>query len=293
MMKLIASLFERFGYRIDRLDVREIVCRYKTAENKLDRFLLQKRYKADERQFGCRFYDFKVPSTPGLREALILQLDGNWIEYLYRTSIDEYISLKPFFDEHIIGKMNGGLNIIDLGGGIGRSSVFLLNTNGLANEAQITVVDSNKDIATFSGSATAGYAMLNDFQTGYHEGIVDIKKSAYTNFQVASDFLRSNNVKRFDIVELGNFATLALRFDLLYSFHSVGYHYSIKNAVVELKLAEKANPGAFMIFGVRREHLKSDRTDKYAIPFNIDGGFRLVDYVGGKCWQDYLIFQKI
>jgi hypothetical protein len=251
--------------------------------------------KAVMRYFGVKpilkefCWEFNMPSDQDSIHLLQLQLCHDYLMDIYLESYDEFFALKSFFKKNINNKTE--LTVIDLGGGIGRSSVFLNNLNNWDECGnRILLVDKSVSNEKLNTYAAEGKPKCKEDQTNYHES-PDINSSAYNNSSAVLKFSSINNTKNLDFVDYDVYSDSDIQFDLLYSFQSVGYHYSIVNAIENLKLHDKARDGAYLIFGIRREYENANLIN-YEVPFYIGEMFKFIKLVKGKHRQDFIIFQK-
>lgn len=233
-------------------------------------------------------YKIKFPDVNEFNIAAIMQTGVNYEFDMYTTSYDEFFSLAEFFRRRINKRK---INIVDLGGGIGRSSVFFYHLNKWKNN-RIYIVDKSVDLKELRSHLKNDVVVCEGQHTNFHES-PDINNSAYNNEELVGMFTKMNGVNNIDFIDYNDYCRDdSLGFDLLYSFQSVGYHYSILDAVNKLKLATKARLGAYLIFGVRKTY-RRNLPENYNIDYDIGSRFKLISIIPGKCRQDFIIFKKI
>lgn len=173
-------------------------------------------------------------------------------------------------------------NILDLGCGIGRSSINFYKKLSLKTcmfyLADYYSMDWKKNIegirkqAKQKGSDTFGYHKDN--------------KPFYTaSKDIIESYCKDNGLINFEIVDMSSNRIQGLKdIDLVYSFHSVGYHFPIGENVKKFDLLNVTVPDALFIFGVNRWKFKTDN-------FREVDGLVLIDDIGGKYHQDFLVFE--
>ena len=171
---------------------------------------------------------------------------------------------------------------------MGRSSIFLNNLNNW-KQNKILLVDKSISTSILDGHIKQGKAVCKFDHTNYHKK-PRIESSAYTNEEGVKLFAKINDSANLNFMDYDAYAKSDISFDLLYSFQSVGYHYSIHDAIESLKLFNKAKDGAYLIFGVRSR--RTHELNDYEIPCDIGEMFKFIEYLPGQHRQDFIIFQK-
>lgn len=209
--------------------------------------------------------NFKYPDNNEKFDRLkFLQISNDKNDFINRTE-DEYSIVKEYLDVKN--------NIIDLGCGLGRSSIYFKNIHDMDNKFYM---------CDFNGED------FNKKQNcGTHNNTQPI---AYNDLSLTNEFCTLNNLLNTQYINLENDDITNLEnVDLLYSFHCVGYHWSIEKSFEKYNIENITNDEAILIFGIRN----SKQTEK--LPFNYPdqiGSFKLKERVNGKKLQDFLIYKK-
>ena len=210
-----------------------------------------------------KYYNFKYPTSSEFNEFMFLQIDSDPKVYLQR-SIDEYLSIHKFIDPAKCQK------IVDLGCGLGRSSIFLKNMFPL-NESIFYLCDFN------------GKEFDKTRPCGNHIG----GNIPYNDLKLTRIFAEKNDLTNTEFVDLSKGEIFNLdNIDLVFSFHCVGYHWDIFNSFIENNLEEITSDNSLLIFGIRKNYKK---TTHYPIKM---GSFELVSEVTGGELQNYIIYKK-
>ena len=145
--------------------------------------------------------------------------------------IEEFVSNKPE-------------TILEIGGGIGRASVYFRNRFNWDN-TKFYMLDGNsgeKQIAPIDGDGT------NDF---------------YNNFDATIKFCLDNNITNIELMDASNLnwkdQIKDVKFNLIYSFLSIGFHWNIDMYLDHLY--EYCNDNTVLLFGMRG----TDRGDDFAL----------------------------
>jgi SAM-dependent methyltransferase len=125
-------------------------------------------------------------------------------------------------------------NVLEIGAGLGRVSVFLNNWLNWKT-TNFYLLDGN------SGNTQIA---------GMHE---TLRKDYYNSIEATKVFCTINGIKEDHLflidAEKSWKATLDVKFDLCYSFKSMGFHWPITPYLVDLY--QFMNPGAYLIFEMR------------------------------------------
>jgi SAM-dependent methyltransferase len=215
------------------------------------------------KKIKLEYYNFKYTDSLKLDELMFLQIDKDEKTYLER-SIDEYLKIGKFIDSEKCKK------IVDLGCGLGRSSIFLNNMMSLS-KSLFYMCDFN------------GKEFDKTRPCGEHIG----GNIPYNDLQLTKSFSLENNLLNIEIIDLGKEEILKLKdIDLLYSFHCVGYHWDILTSFRENNLEDITSDNSILIFGVRKHYKKLQH---YPISM---GSFELKAEVDGEYLQNYVVYQK-
>jgi len=219
-----------------------------------------------------KYFNFRVDSDD-TKFYQKVQVSDHLSHYL-RASIDEYEQLKD--------EIGNPKKILDLGCGIGRSSIFFKNMLNMDTKFYLADFDQNEYYKD---------GRRNEF-LGYHN-----KPIPFNELEVTRRFCISNGLENLGLVDLATDNIKELSgIDLVYSFHAVGYHWSIEDAVRVYGLENITTNAAKFIFGVRNERSKGGvpvggKTD-YEKQASVIGSLYLDKIVYGKRLQDYWIYRK-
>jgi hypothetical protein len=183
-----------------------------------------------------------------------------------QRSSDEFQKLKSIL---FTKKPN---SILDIGAGIGRSSVYFKNVAKLD--------DTKFYLADFSGK---------DFDKskpcGQHS---NAKPIPYNDLDLTRSFCKNNgmDMSNVNIIDLEtNELDKVGKVDIIYSFHCIGYHWSIEEAFKKYKMDEHSTDDTILVFGGR----KSENIKKY--PEKL-GDFKRVNDISGNYLQRFLVYKK-
>jgi hypothetical protein len=190
--------------------------------------------KTSEKAFDQRLASLEPvfqapPLTPELVEAIHL-ISTNlhistdqasrtvWQKEQNGTSWSEYEALQPLF-----AKMQKPAKILEIGPGLGRSAVFFskkLDWNG----SQIYLYDANG-----SGTKYKGKYYAADKQT--------LEQTFCGNLNMLRHVLDFNGVKNFTVIDARETSLKQLPgpYDLIYSFYSIGFHWSLERFMDDLR----------------------------------------------------------
>lgn len=219
-----------------------------------------------------KYYRFKATDEV-INFYRLLQVSGNNRNSL-KASIDEYERLK---EEIGVPK-----KVLDIGCGIGRSSVFLRNMMDL-EDTLFYLADFNENVQYRDGRTNIPLGYCNN---------ADPKP--FNNLEATKRFCEANNMDNIRIIDLGTNAIKKLRdIDIVYSFHSVGYHWSVKEAVYTYSLEDITGKDAKAIFGVRnRKVIEKEPKTGYRYPEDTVYSFKKRKSINGNIFQDYWIYEK-
>jgi SAM-dependent methyltransferase len=207
-------------------------------------------------------YDFKyIENNKEFDEYMYLQIDDKPETY-HARSVDEVKSLGSLLSNTPNGK------ILDLGCGLGRSSIFIKNTLKLDNTHFYLCDFNNKE---FNKSEPCGEHL---------DSVIP-----YNNLNLTNEFTTLNGITNKDILNLNDPLNLN-NIDIIYSFHCVGYHWDIETSFIKHNLESITSDNAIMIFGVRK------KKSKLKFPTKV-GSFHLVDVIKGSLVQDFVVYKKI
>ena len=208
--------------------------------------------------------------------------EGNPVSSAMEASIDEYKALQST----LVNTFPEGPKVVmDFGCGIGRSSVFFKHMLKWRS-TKFILVDSHEDVfGTFANRVPS--------QTSFHCDISSLEGSFYTNFDLIDRFLLSNDIYIYDLVDLRKDRyklSVVKDVDLFYSFNSIGYHYDILGAFDYYGIHDCLQPGALLIFGIRRKH--DPLLNELTIDNFIQRGYKKLKVIEGYLNQDFLVMQK-
>jgi SAM-dependent methyltransferase len=234
-------------------------------------------------QFSLRYFDRWERRK--LARYVHRQLPTEWYRLaLVRACADEYHALRPFLSDPQYVSQPPSL-VLDLGCGLGRSSIFFMHMLGW-HTTKFLFLDSHRDLYGDKRN-------VPDNQTGWHQDVQDCGNSFYTNFDLLDRLLIANGMRHVDVLDLRTEPERIAEIrdvDLLYSFHSTGYHYAPDAIWKQYPLHDSLRPGALVILGIRRPgdrfhgRLKLDRF--------LDYGYERLATISGTRLQDFLILRK-
>lgn len=237
------------------------------------------------------FYFFKLKyfdewEKSKLDRYLGWQLSEGGNRFLTATeiSIDEYKALQSIFKKFFPKQPE---IIVDFGCGLGRSSIFFKHMFKWES-SKFVFIDSHRQIY---GSFENNYSPS---QSLFHQNIKNLKGNFYTDFDLIDRFLLSNDMQKYDLLDLREEKDKLLMIknvDLFYSFHSIGYHYDILNTFDYYKIHDLLKPGALLIFGIRRRN--DPLRNKLKIDKFIKQGYKKLALIEGNMLQDYLLMTKV
>lgn len=211
-------------------------------------------------------FNFKSENQELMNELKHLQINNSDKDYQDRSK-DEYNKIKDIIFA------NKPKNILDIGAGIGRSSVYFKNVEEL-NDTEFYLADFNGKEFEKKGGC------------GQHDNVNPIP---YNSLDITKSFCENNgmNMKKTKIINLeSNGLNNIGKMDIIYSFHCIGYHWSISEAFKNYKLEEHAHENTIFVFGCRN----SVNISKY--PKKI-GKFNMVKDIPGAYLQRFLVYKKI
>jgi SAM-dependent methyltransferase len=210
-------------------------------------------------------FNFKSENKELMDNLKFLQINESNKEFLERSE-EEYEKLKDI----IFAKKPN--KILDVGSGIGRSSVYF---NSLEN-----LKDTKFYLADFTGKEFD----KTDY-CGSHDNANPIP---YNSLEITEEFCKNNNMN------MDNFKTIDLatediknlkKIDLIYSFHCIGYHWSIQDAFDNYGLDNISHDDTIFVFGCRAGHDISEYPEKI-------GNYKLKHQIPGDFFQQFLVYKK-
>jgi len=218
------------------------------------------------------YYRFKMPNSKSNFFGC-LQISDNTRDFL-KASIDEYESLRRLF--------GFPKKVLDIGCGLGRSSVFLKNMCHW-NGAKFYLADFNENVQYPKGRT--------NIPLGYFD---DAKPVPFNSLGATMYFCTDNDLVNVKTIDLSTNNIKKLRnVDLVYSFHSVGYHWSIEKAIKKYNLNDVTTPNAKLIFGVRNKKvIENEKATDYKEQKKVIGNIHLTDIIHGTLFQDYWVYRK-
>lgn len=175
--------------------------------------------------------------------------------------------------------------VLDISCGLGRSSIYFNKFFNLKN-TKFYLADFNSHIWRKNNP--------NDTTPlGYHKSIQPIP---FNNLELTRKFCYDNELSNFEIIDLATDEVSTLcDIDLVYSFHAVGYHWSIKEAIQKYDLEKITTDNAKFIFGVRnKEKLEkySHFGKTYEAQEAVIENIKLYKKIEGSKAQDFWIYKK-
>lgn len=207
-----------------------------------------------------------------------VELQDTNLEFQYKMCVDEYKHLKD-----IIKKI-GPKQVVDLGCGMGRSSVFFRQMLKM-DQVKFFLCDFNRNTWRPNGE--------NKGALGYHENSVPMP---FNSLSLTERYCDYNGLTNRQILDLESKDIASLRdIDLVWSFYSVGYHWSIDKAVEQYNLLEITSPNAKFLFGVRKD-LDKNNPNKHMFvekDTKVSKYLKLQDRItGGEVFEDWAIYSK-
>lgn len=190
--------------------------------------------------------------SPTVLKYTQLQCNNDTIQY---TNMPEVAKIEDLLQDA------SPKNILEIGGGVGRSSVYMKKRYGW-DDSHFYMLDGNtgdRQIAPVDGKGT---------------------KDFYNSHEATSTFCSENNLTNYTLLDAETDewknTTKGIKFDLIYSFLSVGFHWDIN-----LYLSTLVNyclPSTKLIFGMRgtdrgnefaEQQIHSIENSKYRIVRNV------------------------
>lgn len=213
-------------------------------------------------------FNFECSNPELIRYLSGLQVDFQHNSAL-RVSKDEYIHLKPYLIDLKPKK------VLDIGCGIGRSSVFFKNFFGW-EDTIFYLADFNELVYC---------ADKNFVPCGKHSNAEPIP---YNNLSITEEFCKNNNLTNFELIDISKDKMENLQdINLVYSFHCIGYHWDLEKAIEKYSLEKITTEDCLMIIGGRREE-----TGINLLPKTI-GKFDRFHSISGKEKQAFHLYSKI
>lgn len=170
-------------------------------------------------------------------------------DIVFPDGVDKYIKLQEqgnfyvYYNDPTLFKMNEFIvekdysNILDIGCGIGRASVYFFKLNGYLKDSVFYLLDGNSGEKTFS---FLRHNRKNDF---------------YNNISITKRYCSSNGLKSV-FINIEEDVIPDVKFDLVYSTHAIGFHWNLSLYLGEL--IDKLNHGAVLLFTIRAGKNKSE-----------------------------------
>ena len=214
-------------------------------------------------------YKFKYENGELFKELMFLQIDKDGETYQKR-SVDEFNNIKNL----ISGKTK---KVIDLGCGLGRSSIFFKN--------MLSMDDTLFYMCDFTGKGFDKTGPCGEHTSG---------NIPYNDLTLTDSFTTLNNLTNTEIVDLNKGGVSEItNVDLLYSFHCVGYHWDISDSFKNNNLENVLSENSTMVFGIRKDKTRDTRSEDNSLNYpETLGSFNLVKRIGGGLLQDYVIYQR-
>jgi len=216
-------------------------------------------------------------------------VEGSWAgsrKYAFQWpllcySLDEHESL-----ESILKPLSPNF-VIDLGCGIGRSSIYFKHCLGW-EKTRFLFLDGHR-------SVYEGKEWMNPKQTFYHPQGPESNQSFYTNFDLLDRFLASNRIGSYHLIDLQREPTIPFdqlpKADLLYSFHSAGYHFALSPFFERYNLHNLLKKGAHLIFGIRKP--KDPLRKQLDLETFLSKGYQIKhEEISGRHYQNFIVLQK-
>jgi len=134
-------------------------------------------------------------------------------------------------------------NVLELGAGLGRGSVYIFKKLFWI-DTKFYLLDGD------SGNKTVG---------GVNVGS---KGVYYNSLDATKEYCNSNGLKNLVLINYEKEQLPKVKFDIVYSIISIGFHWSIDLYLKELK--NKLNPGALLLFQTRSLESKNKQLSNWA-----------------------------
>lgn len=201
-----------------------------------------------------------------------VKLQDTDICHQFKMCVDEYEHLKD-----VISSLHPK-KIVDLGCGMGRSSVFFYHMFSL-KDTKFFMGDFDKNTWRPQGE--------NKGALGYHDNNNPIP---FNSLDLTNRYCDYNNLKNREVMDLDSDRIKELKdIDLLYSFYSVGYHWSIDKAIERYGLLDITTSTATFIFGVRKENKGKPFS---GLNTKESSYLKLEKVIGGNVFQDFGVYTK-
>lgn len=188
---------------------------------------------------------------------------------------DRYLKVSKDELNHLKDEIGAPNIVLDIGCGLGRSSIYFKNSLKLFN--------TKFYLADFSSKKWE--SLYNDLisrklrQVGYFPNNEILP---FTDLNMTKLLCDSNNLTNYEIINLKTPMIYNLRdIDLVYSFNAIGYHLPININIKKYHLMDTTTEDAKFIFGIR----------KGFVPESIDE-LNLIKKINGDLFQDYCVYEK-
>ena len=211
---------------------------------------------------------FKTPKSNHFKELVYAQ-----------TNDEDQLILRSEDEVKCVGKyINNPKFVLDIGCGLGRSSIYIKNKLSLDN--------TKFYLADFTGyDYTKKDNRGNKVACGVHQTAKDIP---YNDLNLTKELCELNNLTNFELVDLGGSIPKLEKIDVIYSFQCVGYHFGIVETLKKYNFLDLIHNNTVMIYGIRKDYINGG----IEIP-QIIGDFDLVEIKEGDFLQSFAIYKII
>lgn len=189
-----------------------------------------------------------------------------------QVDVNDYLKLTRLEFETAQPHIGNPKRVLDLGCGLGRSSVYMNYRLG------------DPSIHYVLADSTQVPASMTAVRTGWNPGAV-----FYNDMCRTAAFARAHGLTNFSTIDIRESPVSELApVDLVMSFLSVGFHYPIEDALPDL--IRILNPGGVMIFGVRHG-IYSNASFRGAFKYVTLIQDTIAEGMGGRSREDLLILR--
>lgn len=124
-------------------------------------------------------------------------------------------------------------NVLELGCGVGRTSVYFFKAYGW-KDTNFYLLDGNSGEKQIS---SVNYNTSDDF---------------YNSMSVTKEYCESNGMKKYTLINIEKDDIPNIEFDLVYSTHAIGFHWSLSLYLEKIK--DNVVLGSLLMFSIRNNN---------------------------------------